>query len=212
MKSYFIFLLYIILLISCRNQSIIGNISTDTTTQNDVTNSSDSSKTPEKTVFRFLRWYKENEEWIHSQFFVDGGLEDSLTFYHINFAKVNNYMASLRSSGCLSEAYLQDLKDYLVLCNKRLQKYPQNDGPPDGLDFDLVMKSQDYEHIWDNLSNAKLIHKRIQAGNADIEIRFASLTTEKYFLSLHGQNWKIDSIGMSFKRLFSSYVGDEEHL
>ena len=118
-------------------------------------------------------------------------------------------MASLRSSGCLSEAYLQDLKDYLVLCNKRLQKYPQNDGPPDGLDFDLVMKSQDYEHVWDSLSTAKVIGKRIDGGNAGIEIRFASFAKEKYFLSLHGQNWQIDSIGMSFKQLFSRYVGYE---
>ncbi|MES2004920.1 MAG: hypothetical protein V4450_10395 [Bacteroidota bacterium] len=204
--SFSYIVIFALVMISCRNKSELPVIGNDTSFQRNGYHSNDPGLTPEGTVFHFLQWYKNNEQWINAQYFIDGGLEDSTTFYHIDFAKAANYIASLRSSRCLSEIYLQDMMVYFSLCNKLMQKYPQKDGPAPGFEFDLVMKSQDYQDIWDSLPNAKLINKRIEGTKATLEIGFTSFAKESYFLSKQGQRWFIDSIGTSFQHLFNSYV------
>ena len=130
---------------------------------------------------------------------VAGGLADSTTNYYIDFPVAEKYLSELRSSGFLSDFFLSDLMDFFKRCNVYLKKHPQNDGPPPGLDADLIMKRQDYQDIWDSLGKAKSIEKVITQNTSVIHLSFNKYSHEKYYLSKSGNQWLIDSIGSSFK-------------
>ncbi len=158
---------------------------------------------PISSVLGFLAWYRDNETWVNDHHYIDGGLKDSSTFYHINWYKAEDYLFALRSSHFLSENYLQDLKQYLASCDSLMKKIPQNDGPPIALDFDLVIKSQDYQDIYDSLSVSKVIDQKINGNKAELVIRHNSFRSHRYYLTKYGNYWLLDSNIVSFRRLFS---------
>lgn len=154
---------------------------------------------PDSTGINFLKWYCDNEERLRQFYVVKGGLPDSTTNYYIDFITVERYIAELRASGFLSDAYLNDLMDYFKQCNLYLKKHPQNDGPPSGFEADLIMKSQDYADVWSNIDHPKIISKTILQNKAVLDLQFAKYYNIKYFLSRNRNEWLIDSIYSSFK-------------
>jgi hypothetical protein len=65
----------------------------------------------------------------------------------VNYVNVQKYLSALRSSGFFSEAYLTRTYQYFKECDKKMTASKQNDGPPEGLDADLLLYDQDPEGI-----------------------------------------------------------------
>jgi len=154
---------------------------------------------PDSVSINFLKWYRDNEKRLQQFDVVKGGLPDSTKNYYIDFIMAERYIAELRASGFLSDAFLNDLMDYFKQCSLYLKKYPQNDGPPPGFEADLIMKSQDYMDVWSNIEHPKIINKTILQNKAVLDLQFAKYYDVKHFLSRNGNEWFIDSIYRSFK-------------
>src|SRR4051812_46437040 len=78
----------------------------ETKTERDDTDSETSSPSgttsPDNTVLGFLRWYKGNEERLHQIPLLTGGLQDTTTFYSVDFIATELYLSELKKSGYLS--------------------------------------------------------------------------------------------------------------
>ncbi len=149
---------------------------------------------PEQTVINFLKWYRDNEERVNKIRYIRGGLKDTTTFYRIDFKAADKYFSELKKSNFLSDVFINDLRDYFKKGDENFVNRPQNDGPPDYFDFDLIMKSQDYMDVWTNLDKATVIEKEVSNNTAYIELLFNGNYKTKYCLTKTNGKWLIDNI------------------
>lgn len=89
---------------------------------------------------------------------------------------------------------MSGLRKYIRDRDQDLKIYPQNDGPAFGSEGDLVMKAQDYMHVWEDLPYAVVLAKKINGYNAALDLAVASFHTMHFDLSLADGTWKIDSL------------------
>ncbi|HVE61147.1 MAG TPA: hypothetical protein VNA26_04970 [Chitinophagaceae bacterium] len=157
-------------------------------------NASD-TKNPETVVHNFLKWYKNNDVRLNSIPLIKGGAPDTTTFYSVDFTQTEKYLSELKKSGFLSDKYLNDLRTYFKSSNDSLKKYPQNDGPAYGFDFDFIMQSQDYMDIMENIDSLKILSKKISGNSATIIIDRLPKMKMAYGLSKQGNTWLIDTFG-----------------
>lgn len=102
----------------------------------------------------FLNWYKKNYEKINDFQYIKMAQDNNgISFYQIDSNNVNKYMSFLKSSNLFSDYYLNNMKSYFELGDIRLKKLKQNDGPPEGFEFDLILLSQEPESILDNIQS-----------------------------------------------------------
>ncbi|HEY1872313.1 MAG TPA: hypothetical protein VGG71_14720, partial [Chitinophagaceae bacterium] len=52
--------------------------------------------------------------------------------------------------------YLENVNKFFQKCDKEYSISKQNDGPPDGLDFDLLLFTQEPEEVLNNFNNLKI--------------------------------------------------------
>lgn len=149
---------------------------------------------PDSTIIAFLTWYRDNEERLRQIQLVKGGLEDTTTFYSVDFLATEKYLSELKKSGYVSNKFLDTLRQNFNKSNEDLKAHPQNDGPPPGFEADLIMKAQDYMSVWDGLNKAKLIEKNINNNTAHIVYLFADYYRMKFLMSKSGKHWLIDSL------------------
>jgi hypothetical protein len=107
----------------------------------------DSSCYP-STIRNFLHWYRQNHEKIDSIALIKDRAAGESSRYVIDFDGVKKYLSVLRSSGYFTDAFLLDKEAYFQICEKNLAVSKQNDGPPEGLDFDLLLLTQEPDLFW----------------------------------------------------------------
>lgn len=182
--KFYISLIVLTIIISCSSK------------QQDETNASKNLYTqqPDSTVLRFLKWYHQNEEELNRLHFFKGGLNDTTTFYSVDYTNTEIYLARLLSSQCLSNKFIADFRNYFIQGDLYLKRHPQNDGPVDGFDYDLIMKSQDYMDVWDNLDSMKTLSREIIGNKAIIKVSFGKYHSPSYNLTNVQGRWLIDSI------------------
>lgn len=156
------------------------------------------SISPDSAIIAFLKWYKDNDERLHKIQLITGGLDDTTTFYSVDFKATERYLSELKKSGFLSEGFLNELRKHFTQSNEYLKKHPQNDGPAPGFEADLIMKSQDYMDVWENLDKVKVINEKTSSDKAFVELLFAGNYKTKYFLTKKGNKWLIDTIDNAF--------------
>jgi hypothetical protein len=151
-------------LYACNNESDVSN-----NNATPGTDSTESVKTQQKdsisiakvcnsnTVENFLKWYKTNFEKMRDmQNLVVGLVGDSATAqYRVNFDNAEKYLSKLRSSGLFSDKFLQERLQYFKDADKNLVKLKQNDGPPEGFDFDLLLHTQEPEAVLEKYNSLK---------------------------------------------------------
>jgi hypothetical protein len=155
--------------------------------------SADSVNEPAKTVLAFLNWYKANEKTIQNINLVKN-MGDTTKVYAIDFKETDAYLKALQQSGFISDKYLATQRKYFTQCDANFKKNRQNEGPPDGMDFNLVMLSQDYEHALSQLEKAKVITCIISVKKAMVIIEFSDKSKLRYFLDWKNPKWAIESI------------------
>ena len=67
--------------------------------------------------------------------------------------------------------------------DNRLDKTTFNDGPPRGLEYNLILKSQDYTDLMENLEKYKVISKIIDGETATLALKYAEPPEMVYCLS-----------------------------
>jgi hypothetical protein len=97
---------------------------------------------PEQAVKAYLNWYATHHEEFNPNF-IEGGGEDTTSFYAVDQTVAEDWLTRLHQSGHFSTAYVQRWRSYIQSYADTLQKHPQNDGPPEGFSYDLLMLSQE---------------------------------------------------------------------
>ena len=186
---YLFILITVLSIVSCKNDS--------SKTYNQF-NPEITEILPEQTVINFLKWYRDNEERVNKIRYIKGGLKDTTTFYRIDFEAADKYFSELKKSNFLSDVFINDLRAYFKKGDENFVSHPQNDGPADYFDFDLIMKSQDYMDVWTNLDKATVIEKTVSNNTAYIKLLFIGNYETKYRLTKINGKWLIDNIENAF--------------
>ncbi len=92
----------------------------------------------------FLLWYKANFLEISK---AQNKIIDlnSKEYYIPKYSKIDSYVFLLQSSNYFSDIFIDKFKRYLVSNADTLLKSKQNDGPPEGFDYDFFF-GQEYDY------------------------------------------------------------------
>lgn len=100
---------------------------------------------PIKTVLTFIDWYRTHYRDLYTYQMT---YTDSTGNYRVNIKDCKKYFESLKSSGCISDEYVRLWSEYCISKNESFLISPQNEGPPEGFDMDLVLLTQEPEEIF----------------------------------------------------------------
>src|SRR5687767_3694522 len=84
---------------------------------------------PLQTVKDFLNWYGIQYKEANSFRLVNQGSGEN---YSVNFEETEKFLTYMKSSGFVSEAYLNDFRSYFKDAEQTFKKDPINEGPPPG--------------------------------------------------------------------------------
>lgn len=147
-------------------------------------------------VIGFLYWYKTHSENLNSISVVKYPSEnDTLGYYRINFDSTKKYISLLENGGFFSPKFLDNINKRFEVANNLYKKTKQNDGPPEGLEYDYFMKSQDFDLNSDSIiSSAKIPFIKINNNQAIVVISFDKNGKLKYTLEKINNRWLLDDI------------------
>ena len=189
------FIITCVIMIGCRNNSRIDasiqeyNEKTESNIDETLTN-----KESLNTVIDFLNWYKNNYETVNQLNLVKnkGVNYDSTKFYSVNFEESEKYLKKLKSSGFISDNYINKWRKYFKEHDEYLKKNPQNDGPPYGFDYDFVLLTQEIDKTIE--SNVKLKLLDIKESNESSIVKIDIMMRLSFSLSKCNGKWLIDNI------------------
>lgn len=118
-------------------------------------------------IKRFLVWYKDNYTQLNSLEIVKKDDKDN---YTVDFNKSKLYLANLNKGGFFDEEFISNLSKHFDKCEKRFTEDPQNDGPPQGFDYDLILLTQDIQSVFDKISTLKIIEEKATDNKASVKI------------------------------------------
>jgi hypothetical protein len=142
-----------------------------------------------QSVIAFLQWYKKNLGTVSNINLVN---QDEIKGYSMNFKNGERYLAYLKSSNLLSERYLNDWRTYFKERDEGFQLSHQNEGPPTGFDYDLVMLNQDVDEQMASLNQLKINHIDISKNQATVTCTL--FITYEFRLVRQNNRWVIDEI------------------
>jgi len=79
-------------------------------------------------------------------------------------------LVKLRSSKLFTAEYLEALKSHFLECDKNIQKIHQNEGPPAGFDYDLVLLTQEIDDTISALDKPTDISVYESSGKAIVNV------------------------------------------
>jgi hypothetical protein len=142
-----------------------------------------------QTIKAFLAWYETHYSAANAFPLVNQGNE---VYYSVNFEECEKFLAYLKSSGYVSDSYLDNFRTHFKNAQAEFEREPQNDGPPPGFDYDIVLLTQEPEWIFEHREKTTLISSEVQANKAilNLEIGFKL----QFTLSKQNDRWLIDAI------------------
>jgi hypothetical protein len=152
---------------------------------------------PAKTIIDFLTWYRENRDRLGKIKLVnnvDKKESASSKFYSVNLKNTEVYLMEIQKSTFVSDAYINDQRQYFKKCSQQLKETPQYDGPPAGFEFDLILLSQDYEEDLANLDKSIVTAIDLKDKNAKLKLTFQSESALIFTISKNNGQWLIDKI------------------
>jgi hypothetical protein len=143
-----------------------------------------SKEKPDVVVYKFFKWYFDNKINVME---LTNWTDEKAKFYRVNFSETEKYLKELQSSGFVSKIYIDNWRGYFKKCDESFLKNKQNEGPPDGFEFDFITNSQEYpEKVLP--SDFKLIEIKGQKA----KVKYADYLV--YLLQLEESGWKITGI------------------
>lgn len=197
MKYFFLLICTIFSLVSCNDQGTTEQQSTDSTStakqetvqQTSNSDSASSSVSCTTQIRKFLAWYKTNLNELDKINLVDLIGSGDTAQYRVNFTNTEKYIATLKNSGYFSDLYLQRTMNYFKENDSLLLKHKQNDGPPEGFDFDRILYTQEVDAELEHVQQSPI--ESVKPGL----IRVNALEKNLLFsTSMHGDSCLIDDI------------------
>jgi len=151
---------------------------------------------PTQTVISFLKWYRQHYDTINQFQLVNNYRStdkyDSTRFYSVNFSETEKYLSEIKESGYVSDQYIKKWKSYFLNRELNFKANLQNEGPPDGFEFDFILRDQEPKYTLEGIESIKLISAEITSTSANVII---NITMELNFtLTRHYGKWLIDDI------------------
>lgn len=171
-----------------------GEASIDKTegmTLNDtITHNSDAdSQQASQAVIAFLYWYKTHMQAVNRYPLVN---QPDGKPYSVNLKNGERYLAYLKNSHLLSDAYLSQWRTYFKERNEGFRLSPQDEGPPDGFEYDLVMLTQDVDKQLAALKSLKINRTKVVKDRATVALTL--LGTYEFQLVQQNNHWLINEI------------------
>lgn len=141
------------------------------------------------TITDFLKWYKTNYTEIHKT-----GLSytNEQGFYQVDTVACQRYLDKLLSSGYLSQEYKKLWEAYFDSKAEWWKTNSQNEGPPEGFDYDLVLLTQEPELYYNQPDT--LAYEVIEFSDQMAVVAVKSDWTLYFEMTLEKGKWKIDYI------------------
>ncbi len=143
-----------------------------------------------ETVLAFLKWYNQNEmalSKIEKVKTVEGEP------YALNKSGTEEYLAKLKGSGFIADAYLDRERADFAELEKGYLANPEFDGPPSGFDYDRVLQAQD----WNDLDQAIILSKEQSVNEATVTVDVGGRLRVE-LISQDNSTWLISSITRLF--------------
>lgn len=137
----------------------------------------------------FLIWYKNNYLKVNEFEFTSS---DSTGNYVVNTKECEKYLQYLKSSELISEDYIQEWRKYFSSRKEYFIDNPQNEGPAEGFDMDLVLITQEPELILDAIDKLEFKAIEINSNNAVMQVNGEFMYN--FEMSKKEGKWKIDYI------------------
>lgn len=179
-------LLLIILTLSISLQA--NNYPLNIKSQTTIKVESDSAKMI-KVIKGFLKFYKKHYKKANN---FDFTITDANGNYQVNLVDCRKYLDYLKSSKYISENYVTEWMKYFEERANHFKENHQNEGPPDGFDFDLVLNSQEPELILNYIKELKFDIKEISAEKSTI-VMIGAWSYTVTMSNINGK-WKIDAL------------------
>ena len=147
-------------------------------------------------IKEFINWYGKNQTKLSQIELVNNShneIIDTTKFYSVNFENTEKYLTEFKKSGLFSEKYIESQRKYFKDCESDFIAEPENDGPPSGFDYDIVMKSQDFE-IEELIRDLKVKNLTVTENTAKLTADFGIYYKLNFTLSKENEVWKIDDI------------------
>lgn len=147
-------------------------------------------------ILEFLTWYGKNLTKLSEMELVNnsyGEMVDTPKFYSVNFENTEKYLTEFKKSGLFSEKYIESQRNYFKKCESDFIAAPENEGPPSGFDYDIVLKSQDIE-IEELKRDLKIKNLYATEKTAKLTADFGVYYKLNFILSKENDVWKIDDI------------------
>lgn len=148
-------------------------------------------KTIENQVNIFLKWYKDKYDTLSSITLINIPDIDS-GIYSVNFNNTEKYLKIFTKSGLFTKNFIEEKRDYFKICNDKMIKEKQNDGPPIGLEHDLILLTQEIDETLNNIKNASFSNFTVEGNRVSIDV--AILYKIKIYLIKENDKWLIDKI------------------
>jgi hypothetical protein len=151
-----------------------------------------------KTVIEFLKWHKSGATFKDSNhYFIPKYNGKGINKTYFDPKGLNRLYNHFRSSGYVSEVYINQLKDYFLFYGRTIGSKPKSGDiiKIDGLDGDIILGTFEPEVILDNVENSNISKSLIIYNKALLSVSFAPNVELVFTLSKLGNKWLIDYIG-----------------
>ena len=155
----------------------------------DETLNTTDSQQARQTVLDFLTWYKKNISAINRFPLVNQKGEEP---YSVNLKNGERYLGYLKKSNLLTDKYLDNWRQYFKERNEGFRQNPENEGPPTGFEYDLVLLSQDVDMQLNSLSSLKI--NKITVLNNSAKVNFKLIEEYQFELLRRNNRWMINNI------------------
>jgi hypothetical protein len=142
----------------------------------------------------FLQWYKANFDTLSTISLVTIPDTDK-SFYSVNFGNTEEYLKVLKQSGFLTKKFIEDKRAYFQKSNERMHKEKQKDGPPIGLEHDLILLTQDIDNTLPEIDKVTLKNYTQSENTAHIDAHLINQLT--FTLVKENDRWLIDNIALA---------------
>jgi hypothetical protein len=176
-----------LLILSCNHAPSVKDIEDKTADPEDPSGSDQVIST----VHDFLVWYKTNYKSLNGFDLVPRTQNDS-SQYRVNLDECGKMIEKLRSGGFFTKEALDGLQAYFVKCDENMLKEKQNDGPPDGLDGDLILCTQETDECLSKIGTAE--YKDVSMVGADAKLTVVLIYDLPVKLKKENGTWKISKI------------------
>jgi hypothetical protein len=148
-------------------------------------------KAVENQVSAFLNWYKTKFDTLSTIMLVSIPDTDA-GIYSVNFNNTEEYLKVFIKSGLFTQNFIEDKRKYFNTCNDRMLKDKQNQGPPIGLEHDIVLLTQEIEETLNNIGNASFSDYAEGENKSSVDVTILNKT--KIYLVNEKNKWLVDKI------------------